>query len=122
MCWISSKTPVAKIAKRDKVVYKETWAALASEDSQFILSMWKRFKYKIGETYTLPTPLEIKKRPYNWSNFKISEGFHSYNSKKFILFTNLIIIKCIIPAGTKYYLNEMGDVVSESIKLIEILK
>ena len=51
--------------------------------------------------------------------YRIDIGYHSYSTiekaKEDILFGNEIVIKCIIPKGAEYYINDNNEIVSSTI-------
>ena len=62
--------------------------------------------------------------PYGIENnknkgYKIDAGYHSYNTieraKKSIFFGDEVVIKCIIPKDTEYYINNNNEIVSSTI-------
>ena len=51
--------------------------------------------------------------------YMIDIGYHSYDAieiaRKNIYFGNEVVIKCIIPKGTEYYINNDNEIVSSTI-------
>ena len=51
--------------------------------------------------------------------YKIDTGYHSYSTiekaQEDLLFGNELIIKCIIPKNTEYYINTNNEIVSSTI-------
>ena len=69
-------------------------------------------------------PIRIYDNIYNVENhkdilYRIDTGYHSYNTiekaKEDIWFGSEIVVKCIIPKGTEYYINTNGEIVSSTI-------
>ena len=147
MCWIGNESDM-KVAKEDVKVVKlfyanmKTWAAL---DRKFIKKLYSAVywsEYRAGEEY------HAYIEPHVYADkVVINEGIHSYSydtifkqSKKNILkvyskmgvsvfsyqphtarnSTSWVIYTCIIPAGTVYYENKRGEIVSERLKIISI--
>ena len=61
-------------------------------------------------------------RELDGSEYCITEGFHSYKTKSQVLFANQFyfkkIVKCILPKGTIYYINNNDEIVSNQIRII----
>lgn len=140
MCWISMSKPELKVAEDNIPVTK-----IVGIRQNVIRAYYKgEFKYSIGEIYHSKITLSPA-----WKCYRITEGFHSYESscritisKLFLYpfltvrlplmlvqydmssidFFNLGIMSCIIPKGSKYYENENGEVVSDTIKPIYCYK
>lgn len=93
------------------------------------------FEYKLGKTYsTTFKESEVEKKLYRKFEGKmISKGFHSNASQNNFNYSNppginpTVLVKCIIPKGTRYYSNEQDtpindiEIVSECIILKEIV-
>lgn len=123
MCWVSYKPPVKKIAKKDILVYK--FVNIRSYLTNRCISFFFNFTYILDMKYN--TYIEIRKvgkgERYRWAGH---EGFHSYYDKKTALleyelykinkFTS--IVKCIIPKGSEYYINEENEIISNSIIIL----
>jgi hypothetical protein len=134
MCWISNNKPEQLIAKEDITVYK----VIQKYPDDKILSYFNDFPYELGEIYNTTITVRHFKDDYNNFYF-IKSGFHSYNYDLEICIdpfittpvltdaletryygTGVYGMICTIPKGTKYYVNEFGDVVSTSIKPIAL--
>lgn len=134
MCWICNNKPEQLVAKEDITVYK----VVQVYPNGKILSYFHDFPYKLGEIYNTTIAVKHFKDYYNDFYF-IEQGLHSYNYDleigidPFIVTTTLTDssgaryygigiygVLCIIPKGTEYYVNELGDVVSTRIKLIAL--
>lgn len=100
-------------------------------------SLYRRMDYEPEKIYwTDVNPISIDSPLY--LEMKIDKGFHSYSMDKTmatkdkyhiviynmenneivdsIFFSdNLVIAKCIIPKGSKYYKNDLGEIVSDQI-------
>lgn len=93
------------------------------------------FEYKLGKTYsTTFKESEVKQRLYRKFEGKmISKGFHSNASRNNFNYSHptgvnpTVLVKCIIPKGTRYYTSESDiptsdiEIVSECIILKEIV-
>lgn len=82
-------------------------------------SYYKGFKYRIGKRYK---NVPLIKEAYG-STYIINKGYHSYIPSTYLPPLVGIGVACIIPAGSKYYVNPSGgEYVSSSIKLVGELK
>lgn len=122
MCWTSSKPPVRRIAIEGIYTYKVVF-----DYNEFICdSLIMGFTYEYYKLYTQNKaimPLCVA-RTNKWM---IEEGFHSYRTwltakKAFEGFSTdssirkmMKIVKCIIPKGTTFYINEKNEIVSNNI-------
>ncbi len=123
MCFtIDQNHPEAKIAEEDIVCYKlfnSAGRTSFSENKNFLFSICKGFKYKKGARYD-----DCKIDPIGRINGIIEEGIHSYckpatvcespykyleSIPTFNKWIDSVQVKCIIPKGTVYYLNEVWD-------------
>lgn len=131
MCWTSKKPIVRLIAEEDIPVFK-----VCRDLSGQICSFFKFYDYSLNLLYTQSEPLRI--RAVN----SIEEGFHSYSSEcvveiqesvlhvkfkseeifSYPCYNWVILVKCIIPKGSEYLINEQGECVSSSIYLTGIKK
>ena len=139
MCWTSRNELTKLIADKDIECYKN----FRLEDITFkqksifnfkygkkkitqIISLFKKYKYipyKKQQTIDLK-PIKIYNSindPENYKNvyYKINAGYHSYSTiekaKEYLFFGNEVVIKCIIPKGTEYYINNDNEIVSSTI-------
>jgi len=120
-----------EIAREDMVVYK-----VMGYKSRFF-GMWKRFYayyqefvYKSNKVYRV---IEFTYDTGCFTNYyEINKGFHAYltkeiaeNTPEYITgldrYTDLKLVKCIIPKGTEYLKNDK-EIVSKAIKVIKCLK
>lgn len=108
------------IAEKDIVCYK-----IVNLRDKEIISYWFEFPYELNRKYTTQVlqPIFTKK-----DNIRIEKGFHSYRTlgiaKDYIYYDmfNLlpeIIVKCIVPKGSEYYINSK-EMVSNQIIIVEI--
>lgn len=141
MCWISGNKLTKLIADKDIECYKN----FRFEDITFkqksifnfkigkkkiiqIISLFKKYKYipyKKQQIIDLKfKPIELFYYPYGVENnenkgYKIDAGYHSYNTieiaQKSKFFGNEVVIKCIIPKDTEYYINNDNEIVSSTI-------
>ena len=129
MCWISNIPVRENIAKEDIPIFK---VCLYLNNN--IVSYYRNFIYILDRIYNTNIRFVSKQAIVN--------GFHSYSSKHcqikitlsnilsilnknrnlklddFIYHNNIIRVNGIIPKGSKYYLNDKGEYVSNSIKLL----
>lgn len=138
MCWTSTKTPVLMTAEKPISVFKILYKNMTSA--------YLYFKYHLHTKYL--QELEIPRKMI--SKYCTFEGIHSYDaettfikdhpddSNYFIVITKesdlyldtfpksfpvenaYIQVMGVIPEGAKYYRNEWGEIVSNSIILTEI--
>ena len=113
------------ITKRSRLVYKVG----RSYGATGFISPHRYFKYTIGETVKIRS---FGKEIINsWSNYEIditkiniTKGFHAWRSLKIAkrcrLNDEYNVYKCIIPAGTPYYLGDDGDIVSLAIRPVGV--
>ena len=128
MSWYkkSINKPKANIAKKDIIVYKSlTKISNKSYDSIYY---WHRYvinKLQPRVNINVDLVRNEKLSLISLNTYMISAGYHSYRklTKKirnsfFLFISNEVIVKCIIPAGTIYYVSD-NEIVSETIKVIE---
>jgi hypothetical protein len=137
MCWVGYIKD-RKCALEDITVYKilEETNNLG-DDFTGLFSPVRGMKYEIGKTYT--PNLRIKPF-YNYvcDECSISIGLHCYSEDNKIIVSNdgditviggsryaahghtiiPIIVRCIIPKGTIYYINSSGEIVTEKLTLV----
>lgn len=108
------------IAEKDIVCYK-----IVNLRDNKIISYWYDFIYELNKKYTIPVLQPIFRKN---GNIRIEKGFHSYRNlyiaKYYICYDmfNLlpeIIVKCIVPKGSEYYINSK-EMVSNQIIIVEI--
>ena len=135
MCWYSPVSPPKRIATEDIPVYKIVYVSI---DGKLIVSFFQGKEYKLNKTYKIKR-LNLEKIKYSWPDYecyKIEKGFHSYSYvneiadefykadmyKALYLTLNkyIKIMKCIIPKGSIYYVNDR-TVVSDTIKPVQII-
>lgn len=135
MCWISNKLPIERTAPRNIPIYK----VLRLSSNAVLLSPWYALKYEPNKKVTsfLAKPKGLEPIP---NCCGINTGLHSLQKTKLrrqgeyigILrrdtfgrnifegrysFYNsaLLLYEGYIPQGSKYYLNEYGEYVSDSL-------
>lgn len=121
MCWTTTNFSAMKERKasKDMIVYK----VLVIEKHRFgktrLVSPYRGFRYKPGKTYHAELGITIT----NYSLI-INEGLHCFDNiaKAGEYANNLIksvaIVPAIIPEGTRYYMNESMEIVTEKLKII----
>ena len=145
MCWMTTFPLVESVAENPIKVYKVAWKNVGGET----YSLFNHFNYKIGKRYGVHrlSPARVSSLLQHFDGYVIYSGFHSYSmDMTFIdiveddirikshdaLHTNLAtsvidgelgkcILICTIPEGSKYYINEYGEIVSDSIIVDEVL-
>lgn len=134
MCWKSKEKKTPQIAGEDIFVYK---VMLQNPDTGRYKSLYYGMRYEAGKVYsTCIEPINTYRPLY--PEMKIDKGFHSYSMDRtmatkdkyqiviynmenneivdsIFFFDNLVIAKCIIPKGSKYYKNDLGEIVSDQI-------
>ena len=139
MCWRKYSTikPFALTAEKDIQCFKVvlTFSTLPNT----ILSPYNYFRYEIGQEYHLEEEIKVLTSA---AAYEIYQGFHSYSEevefridkdeyqikfgpKKIDWFplsmgSGINILKCIIPEGSEYFLNDQGEYVSNCIKPIKL--
>ena len=139
MCWTSRNGLIKLIASKDIKCYKN----FRLEDITFkqksifnfiigkkkiiqLISLFAKYLYIPYEKQQFIDlkPIRIYDNIYNVENhkdilYRIDTGYHSYNTiekaKEDIWFGSEIVVKCIIPKGTEYYINTNGEIVSSTI-------
>ena len=139
MCWTSENKLTKLIADKDIECYKNFRLKdiIFEQKSIFnfkfgkkkiiqIISLFKKYKYI---PYKKQQIIDLKFKPielfyYIYGNdkiigYKIDAGYHSYNTIEIAqenkLFRDEVVIKCIIPKGTEYYINNNNEIVSSTI-------
>lgn len=147
MCWVSYKSPKAKVAKRDIKVLKVLYGE--SKDSTTLIPYFygRKCSYTLNEESTL-VPIKVEYGDFidnRWYTKKkaaiIRKGYHAYGlnstyeilnggiyinnmcwfNSYLYLKMNVYLVECIIPKGTKYFLNGYKEYVSEKIKPLRII-
>ena len=140
MCWATRNEPIKLIADKDIECYKNfkleniTFKQKSIFKFKFgkkkitqLISLFKKYKYipyKKQQIIDLK-PKELSYYPNIFNNYKImgykiDAGYHSYDTieiaQKNIFFGDEeVVIKCIIPKGTEYYINNDNEIVSSTI-------
>ena len=106
------------IAEKDIVCYKIVYL-----QGKEIISFWYDFIYELNRKYTTQVLQPI---PAPYDNIRIEKGFHSYRNLDtakgdiwLSLMESLTIVKCIVPKGSEYYINNK-EMVSNQIIIVEI--
>lgn len=132
MCWKSAKKPVKKIASKNITCYKvfcNSNVVWNQYPRKFLgITIWNKYKIKelcsllrgyiyIPYEYNPKVNIFISKSEY-YHSWYIDKGYHSYRTlDKTKDETNLndVIVKCIIPKGSAYYVNDLDEIVSSNI-------
>ena len=111
MCW-TNRTLNRKVVEHDITVYK-----IVRPCTRGIKSLFYKFWYLFNVTYRGTLDIKLVS-----SEYCITEGFHSYKTKSQVLLANQFhfkkIVKCILPKGTIYYINNFNEIVSNQIRII----
>lgn len=123
MCFyaFTKEQATAKRATEDIVCYKTLYI---TENNNIFKSVVKGFIYRLEITYKKwLIYLRTRKSEYNddfW--WKGNRGFHSFiEEPSWKMKENEVMVKCIIPNGAKYYMND-NQYLSNRIKIIKVLK
>lgn len=137
MCWLSDEYKAPNIADEDIIVYKVM--LLREGYRNELASFYYGKRYVIGKEYIEETETV---EPVYLYHYSINKGFHSYSLEKttekecynhcqiwsgttLLDYVNLgidvhygetlVAVKCIIPKGSTYYENDLGEIVSDRI-------
>lgn len=124
MCWTTKNTPVKEIAQENMVVYKRLGVIYTRKWYTF----WKKtpiaytseiYGYRY-EPYGFNPPVNLNPEPiaaYSGMHTKIEAGYHSYEEPPYPnpFFSEHRAVKCIIPKGSVYYINDHGELVSSHL-------
>lgn len=113
MCWIgNSKNKL--IATEDIICYK-----IVNIECGKIYSQFMHFNYKFKKKYKCK--IEGK---FEDDLFIINKGFHSYTQDVLMYNFDTVckVVKCHIPKGSVYYINNSGEYVSEAIVIDNIVE
>lgn len=142
MCWTTSIRPQIKIATENIPVYKIVdkkggfwfWSTFSSYYYGFIYKLHKRYSEKIGGIRDLRTGVyAIDKGIHSYHNTLTSISTSKYGDRwirsfngeildNYCRFGNVVRVQGYIPKGSKYYLNENGECISEQIVLTKYNK
>ena len=117
---------VHNVAEQDTICYKVYWRDMREPSVFHPLFCHCGMKYKVGDTVepnVLIKVSELDEAP------SLTKGvIHSYTSEKINkdfagkrVDNDLVIAKCIIPAGTAYWKNKSGEYASTKIIIQEII-
>lgn len=128
MCWIANSKPEAHFADSDIKVYK---IVTKTSRKNMVNSLCRGYTYKFGILFEMEERIipGLVLSGANGKSYAIKEGFHSYTTfaKATMKFEEvityalnpsvdpLVIVECIIPEGSIYYINNEGEVVSDKI-------
>ena len=106
------------IAEKDIVCYKIVYL-----QGKEIISFWYDFPYELNRKYTTQVLQPI---PMPNGDIRIEKGFHSYRNLNIAkgdiwlsLMESLVVVKCIVPKDSEYYINSK-EMVSNQIIIVEI--
>ena len=144
MCWESKKLKI-KTAKKDIPVWKVVHANkdINGRYTNKCHSFYKSFEYtlKVGNTTQMSFSVLNTENKFIGDN-----GFHSYSNKVkytinedniisvylnklfsnytigYYYCNNITIVKCHIPKGSKYAINELEEIISNNIVLDEFVE
>ena len=130
MCLYTTQREPA-VADKDITCYKFVLKIRGIRPHQFI-SYFRSFRYEIGGEY-ITNNFQLKPDIMHSCPREINRGFHSYskfydalkeaNSKSQMLSYEYVLLKCVIPAGTRYwkgsdYSETTSELCSEKIRIV----
>ena len=112
--------------KKDLIVYKGVKVDWNKEDIKSVWSPIFKFQYIFNNMYC--TKLSLEYLPNTL--VVVNEGFHSYMTMALVknsMVCNVIepcngLAECVIPKGSKIFLSNFGEIVSNKIKIIGVEK
>lgn len=130
MCWTSDINPIPKTAFENITCYKIfhlksiKWKvrkflgiSLWKCGIEKLYSLYRDYKY-IPYTHNPEVTVSLIHSAY-WDRWNIYKGYHSYSTLDKAKLERVrdteLIVKCIIPIGSTYYLNECNEIVSSNI-------
>ena len=136
MCWTNNFKIAVCTADKDIPIFKICHYL----DNTSLCSYYSYFEYELNKVYKLEEKLSLYYNDY-MMQYEISKGFHSYDkscsvNKKPSALTivsyyrdlldnynpHCVKVRGYIPKGSHYYLNTIGEYVSDSICLTKIEK
>ena len=139
MCWYSKNELTKLVASKDIECYKNFRLADITFKQKSILkfkfgkkkiiqliSLFEKYlyiPYKKQQIIDLK-PIGVSYNPYGVEDYedvgyRIDAGYHSYDTiesaKVTRFYLNEVVVKCIIPKGAEYYINDDGEIVSSTI-------
>ena len=139
MCWINRNELTKLVASEDRECYKNfkltdiTFKQKSIFKFKFgkkkiiqLISLFEKYlyiPYKKQQCIDLK-PIVVSYNPYGVEGFedigyKIDAAYHSYDTieraLKSIFFADEVVVKCIIPKGAEYYINDDNEIVSSTI-------
>ena len=122
MCWVSAKKPVMLIADKDIPVKK----ILSVQDGK-LCSPVQHAEWKLNVVYKTA----LQSIPEHINNWYLNYGFHSCSAiyTDPVFWRNALgvmifkheeydsVYDAIIPKGSKYYVNESGDYISNQLMI-----
>jgi len=111
MCFFIPEDQEVQIADKDITCFKSVWAN--TYPFKYVYSLYQNFEYHFNEIYR-KADFPVIKNEHNITNDKIKiiyKGFHSHMKlnktiKRQSSIYNTIIVKCVIPKGSKYFFND----------------
>lgn len=114
----------ANIANEDIVTYKCLFIGI---NGKYIAPFRREFTYEIDKEYRLDNWETSYNIDTELNLISINEGFHSFRFFDFS-YNNISnncykegYFKAIIPKGSHYFIGQDGDIVSDSLKIVEII-
>ena len=139
MCWINRNELTKLVACKDIECYKnfELKDITFKQESIFkfkfgkkkiiqLISLFEKYSYipyKKQQFIDLK-PIEVSYNPYGIEDYedigyRIDAGYHSYDTiesaKEKRFFMDEVVVKCVIPKGAEYYINNDNEIVSSTI-------
>ena len=129
MCLHIKRFTSLRKARRDITVFKKLsgypslQSLIVPSDHTAYFTPFQRMEVYIGETYH--SELRISSNPFEGRGRHVDKGLHAWRTEAKCRGANAGIlavnVKCIIPKGSQYYIGRSKDIVSDTLKYIQIL-
>lgn len=100
-------TPYPLVSKTNKVTYKVLRNYDGKPHTPFRQTQTDTFEMMSADSFGITVP--------RWSPAHVGAGIHSYKTlikAQLNSSSSSIVVKCMVPAGTPYYVGKNGDIVS----------
>lgn len=118
MCWVSKTKPIKNIAEKDIICYKVFHIQNIIFDKSKIQKLYSEYMNFLYIPYKKQEHINLKIEN-DIIRYIIEEGYHSYSTferaQYRLGYSDLKIIKCIIPKDSEYYVNSRQEIVSSNI-------
>ena len=120
--FLRTKQRLPKIAWKPITTYKVIYSR-----NSLLLTLYRDYPIQIGNTYKETLRNIFKSRKHIYSHYNMNKGLHSFTSKYFAIVIaqnnkcNRIVIECVIPKFSLYWIGNNYDIVSNKLKYIKTL-